>query len=93
MMLSDDVKRQDVILTITQGILDTEPGLRGVHFCLTTAPSKASSVNGIRTLSGRVPLLTRNKVTTMVKAEFDVLSVTTTPSKKNTGVYRNMHVF
>jgi hypothetical protein len=57
------------------GPAGTELGLRGVHLCLTTAPSKTISVSGIRTRSGLVPLLKQNQVTTvMVMAELDDIS-------------------
>jgi hypothetical protein len=54
---------------------DTELGLRGVHLHLTTAPSKTSGIDAMRTRSGLVPLLKQNQVTTvMVIAELDDIS-------------------
>jgi hypothetical protein len=86
--LTGDAKKQDVSATILleidllhiyhprdYGSPDTELGLRDVHLHLTAAPSKTSSVNGIGTRSGLVPLLKRNQITTiMVMAELDDIS-------------------
>jgi hypothetical protein len=87
--LTGDAKKQDVSATILleidllhachpgdSGPAGTELGLRGVHLHLTTAPSKTStSINGIRTRSGLVPLLKGNQVTTiMVMADLDGIS-------------------
>jgi hypothetical protein len=90
MSLTGDAKKQDVSAAIllemdlqhTCHPGDSEPpgtelGLRGVHLSLTIAPAKTSSVNGIRTRSGLVPLLKRDQVTTiMVMAELDDISFT-----------------
>jgi hypothetical protein len=81
--LTGDAKKQGVSATILLEMdlihacrpgesrsSDTELGVRGVHLYLTTAPSKTSSVGGMGTRSGLVPLLKGNQVTTlMVMAE------------------------
>jgi hypothetical protein len=87
--LTGNAKKQDVSAAILlemdllhtchpgdSGPPGTEPGLRGVHLCLSTALSEtATNVNRIRTQSGLVPLLKRNQVTTvMVMAELDEIS-------------------
>lgn len=86
--LTGNAKKQDVSAAILleidllcacrpgdSGLSDTEPGLKGVHLHLTTAPSKSTSASAIRTRSGLVPLLKRNQVTTiMVMVELDDIS-------------------